>query len=193
MIVATAAPQLLVVLADTRADDVGRAKIERRALDTPRRARQRDRAVIDGEIMLGRDLKAVTENIGAGARAIEVEESMVGQIHQGWKMARRFKRDRKLARAADPVDDARLKPAGKTALAVGARVGQNQRRLGLLGELIDPPEMSIEAVMAAMERIRAVVGFELDQCPVEHELRAGDAVGVSADGRPEEAARGEIA
>src|SRR6267154_1596498 len=105
MIVATAAPQLLVVLADTRADDVGR---------------------------------------------------------------------------------------GKTALAVGARVGQNQRRLGLLGELIDPPEMSIEAVMAAMERVRAVVGFELDQRPVEHEPRAGDAVGVSADGRPEEATRGEI-
>ena len=50
--VAASAPHLFVVLADSRADDLGRAKIERRALDRPWRPRQRDRAIVDGALAL---------------------------------------------------------------------------------------------------------------------------------------------
>src|SRR5215468_6004264 len=78
MIVAAAAPQLLVVGADSLADDMRDAKIERRAFDRSRRPRQRNRAGADCEIMRGRDLKMVAENIGAGERAVEIEETMVG-------------------------------------------------------------------------------------------------------------------
>ena len=52
MIVAATAPQLFVVLANSRADDPGLTKIERRALDRARWPRQRDRAVVDGTLYL---------------------------------------------------------------------------------------------------------------------------------------------
>ncbi len=44
-----------------------------------------------------------------------------------------------------------------------------------------------------MQRIGAVVGRELHLGAVEREARAGNAVGVAADGRAEELAAGEIA
>ena len=54
------------------------------------------------------------------------------------------------------------------------------------------PELSVEAVMAAMKHVGAVVGVELHRLAIEHELRIGDAVGVASDRRAEEFALGEI-
>jgi hypothetical protein len=135
----------------------------------------------------------VTENIGSGQGTIEIEETVVGQIHDRRTIGRRLEGDREFGRAADTIDGAHGKPSRKAALPVGAGVGQNQRRHGLRGEVDDPPELAVEAVMAAVEHVRAVIGIEAQLGAVEHAPRTGDAVGVSPDGRAEKTPRGEIA
>ena len=56
----------------------------------------------------------------------------------------------------------------------------------------NPPVAAIEALQPAMQRIGPVICRELHLGAVEHEARAGDAVGIAPDGRAEELPPGEI-
>ena len=56
----------------------------------------------------------------------------------------------------------------------------------------NPPVAAIETFQPAMQRIGPVVCRELHLGAVEHEARAGDAVGIAPDGGPEELPAGEI-
>src|SRR6202012_3867271 len=78
-------------------------------------------------------------------------------------------------------------------LAMRAGVGQRDRGAGAIVELGNVPELAVEAVEAAMQRIRAVVDWKLERLAIERELPVGDAVGVAADGRAKKLPFGEIA
>src|SRR5581483_12033997 len=83
----------------------------------------------------------------------------------------------------DAVDDRDLEPAGKALLARGARVAE-PRRVG--AERLDLPDFTVEPLpRPAMERVRAFIGFELDDAAVERKARAGDAPGIAAHQRAE--------
>src|SRR3954447_12714383 len=74
-----------------------------------------------------------------------------------------------------------------------ARVGQRDRGLGAIIDLRNVPELAIEAVEAAMQRIRSVVDGKLHRLAVQRKLSVGDAIGVAADGGAEKLSLGEIA
>ncbi len=56
----------------------------------------------------------------------------------------------------------------------------------------DVPELLVEPLRPAVERVRAVVRRYMTGLAVEHERAARDAVGEAADGRPEILPLGEV-
>ena len=69
----------------------------------------------------------------------------------------------------------------------GFGLGRLARKAGWLGVeavAVDQlPHLAAEALRAAVQAVRSVVGDEVDRAAVERERRAGDAVGVAADRR----------
>ena len=99
VIVAAAAPQLLVIAANARADRVQLAKIERRPGDGMRRPRQRNRGRIGRQEMIGNEADAMIEDLPLRARAVEIEEAVIGEIDDRRPVRRRFERQREFGRA----------------------------------------------------------------------------------------------
>ena len=81
MVVAAAKLQLLVVLADARADGGGVGEIEGRARDGAQLAGGNE-ACVDGREAVGEDRDLVVEDV-AGAGAGQVEIGVVGQVDDG--------------------------------------------------------------------------------------------------------------
>ncbi|MGY3125099.1 hypothetical protein ACVWXQ_009036 [Bradyrhizobium sp. S3.14.4] len=73
-----------------------------------------------------------------------------------------------------------------------ARIGERDARLRAVIDGGYLPELAIEPVEAAVQRIRTVVDRKLHRFAVQRKSSVGNAVGVAADGGTEELSFGEI-
>ena len=174
MVVAAGDLELLVRLVDARADLGGLAEVERRAgngLD----AAYGDEAGVDGGVAVGVDVEDFAED-GAGAFAGEVEVGVVGEVGDGGLVGGGGVVD--VQRGADQrVADVHGERAGKAHVAVG----RDQRHFDAVGDLLAGPELVVEAVRAAVERVAVIVRRDLVGVAVDGELAGANAVAVAAD------------
>ena len=88
---------------------------------------------------------------------------------------------------------ARRERAGVALLAVGAHVGELHGRTRRRGERLRRPDVLVEALEAAVQRVGTVVGGELVLLAVQGEGGVGDPVAVAADDGPEVRVRLQVA
>src|SRR3569833_1909630 len=128
----------------------------------------------------------MVENVHSRRQAFEIEIAVVVEIDDGRSAGSCLERDRESGRTGEPVRQSHVEPAGIVLLAVRTDVVQRHRRPLALVDLEDLPELAIEAVRAAVQCVRAVIGCELDGLTVEHQATIRDAVGIAADAGAEE-------
>ena len=124
----------------------------------------------------------VAEDV-AFALAGEIEVRVIGEIDDGVFVGRRGVVEFQFA-ACERVADDRGQRAGIAGFAILADVGQ----LDAAGNFFALPNLIVEAVRAAVERVGRVVDRQVVGLAVERELAFGDAVGVASDERAEECA-----
>ena len=182
-----------MVVANPRADLDACAEIERRIGHGAGRLRQRDCAGVDGEEMIRRHGEMMIENVLARARTGQIEKAVVGEIDHGRPIGPRRHVERQLHRSGQAPGHLHVERAGITLFAVGAGMRECHGRTVAVLDRDNPPVAAIETFQPAMQRVGPIVDRELHLAAVEHEARAGDAVGIAADGGPEELPPGEIA
>ena len=187
MVVASAVAQLRLVAADPGADGRRVAEIKRRSRHRSRRPGKRNGVGIDREKAIGENSQTVIEDVLARRRAFQIEETVVGQVDDRGAVGTGFKTDRQFGRPRQAIADADIQLARIALLAVGADIGERYARLGAFLNVGDLPQLPVEAVRPAMQRMPAVIGCQLHRSAVENEARVRDTIGVAADGRAKEA------
>src|SRR6185436_13651400 len=86
----------------------------------------------------------------------------------------------------------RIECTGIALFAISARIRKCYGRMVAVLDRDNPPVAAIEPFQPAMQRIGPVICRELHLGAVEHEARAGDAVGIAPDGRAKELPPGEV-
>lgn len=168
--------ELLVVVVDPRANDLGFAEVERRAGYWSQFAGRNQRRV-NGSKPVGGDFDLLVENV-ALLVAVEIEVGVVGQVDHGRLVgdgrvveAQRF--------ALEGVAHGGRQLAGIAHVAVGA----DESELDAAGDFLRLPNVVVEAPGAAVQRVSAVVARNLVLIAVNRELAGGDAVAVAAHDR----------
>jgi hypothetical protein len=167
VVVARAELDLLVLGLDPRADRGGRPEVERRCLDALELA-GRDERLVDRSEATRLHHQLLCEDV-AGAVARQVEVRVLGQVHR-----RRLVRGGLVLEAERVVVGERIGHLGVELarvafLAVRARVREHDADAAPVLERLGLPDHLVEALHAAVERVRAVVGGELVLLAVELE------------------------
>ena len=156
VVVAAAEDDLLRAgVADPLADRVRRREVERRA-GHRRDLAGRDRGRVDRRVVGGHQLQLVVVG-AAGALAGEVEVGVVGQVDDRRRVGRRVVVDPQLVVVGQGVGDLDLERAGVALLAVRAGVAEPQADAVAVGDLARPPRRLVEALLAAVQVVGAVV------------------------------------
>ena len=183
MIVAGAEAELLVVGADTRADAVGRSKVERGPRDEGTIAGG-NQAGVDRSEAGGAKRDFVVEHV-AMAGAGEIEIRVVGEIDGRALIRRGPVIDAKTLIGGERIGDFGGKLAGVTLFTVCARVAETKCRLTGDGGQLGRPEDFVETDVAAMKMagnsVGGVVRGEAVGLRPEAEFAAGDAVSDPAN------------
>ena len=148
---------------------------------------------IDREEAIRGKRQPVIKNIRVRQNAVEIEKAVVGEIDDGRTIGARGKGQRQFGGTGQSIRHAYIEPARIALLAIGADIAQRHGGLSAILDRADLPELLVETVQPAVQRVRAVVGRELKRLAVEPEARIGNAIGVAADRGAEEAASAEIA
>ena len=186
VIIAAAISQLRMIVADARTDLGAGTKIERGAGNGAGRLLQRNRGGVDREKIIRGDGKAMIENVARRACPGQIEEAMIGEIDHGRTVGPRRHVERELHRRRQTPRHLYLQRAGITLFAIGAGAREGYRRTSALLDRDNPPNVAIEALGSAMQRIGSIIGRKLHHLTVEHEARPRDTVGITPDGRAEE-------
>ena len=170
--------QPVVVVADVLADDALPAEVERRALDRP--VPQRDAGGVGLGVAAGVQRQPVAQR-RAGGRAAQVEVGMRGQVDDGGPVAHGLVGDAPALVGAQRVAHRHVERTPEAHLAVGAGPLQQQADAAVRRTRLrrGTPQRRAEALRAAMQAVRAVVGDQRVRLPVQHEARAGNAVGIA--------------
>ena len=187
VVVTAAVAQLFVVGPDALADGMRLAEIERRARYVGDLTRG-DQHRIDGRGAAGVDRQHVVED-GAVAFALEVEEGVVREVHDGGFVGRGVVVDAELVSGRERVGHANLQVARESLFAVGVRVGQHEP---VVGGRYHVPDDAVQSVQTSVERLSVVVLRQGVFHAVEREAAAGDAVGIGAHDGAEEALAGVV-
>ncbi len=191
MVVPSAERDLLVAgVTDPVADRRRLREVERRACDRVDRTR-RDERRVDGRVVVGVQPEDVVVDVPRPL-AGEVPVAVVRQVE-----------DRRLAVDGGAVLDPQVvltrehvrhvdaQRSGVALLAVRARVVELQPDAAVVRRDDGRgPDLVVEPVDAAVERVRRVVDRQVVRHPVEGERALGDPVRVAADDRPEIRAAG---
>ena len=177
--------------AQARADQLRLAQVERRPRHR-RRPALGDRSGVDRQIGLGRDPNAMRQDIRRLGRTAEIEEGVVGEVHDRGAIAFSLERDLQLGRP-QAIGHGDVERARKTALAVRADAGERHERISRLARRRDAPEFLIEALGPAMQGVGPIVRLDMVARAVQLEPALGDPVGIAADRGAEEAAMLDIA
>ena len=159
------------------------AEVERRAGHGVQRA-GRDQGRVDRRVAVGVDPQLVVFD-RARALAREVEVGVVGQVHHGRLVGGGRVVHLQPVAIVERVDDGHRQPAGEPALAVRAHARELHADARARPHRFTRPHVLVEALEAAVQRVRPVVGVERVGDAVEREPRAADAVAVAADDRAE--------
>ena len=108
---------------------------------------------------------------------------MVGEVDHGVLVGGGQVVDAQRVVVGQRVGHVRGQRAGKVLLAVLADVAKRRRDPVRHRHGCDVPDLLVERVGAAVQRVCAVVGDQVVGLAVQRELRAGDAVGVAAGDR----------
>ena len=111
--------------------------------------------------------------------AVEVEVSVVGEVNHGGGIGGGGVVDGEGVGVVPGVDDGDFEVAGIAGVAIGGVVTEHYF---VVGYGFAGPDVVLEAVGAAVERVGAVVDGELVGGAVDGELAVGDAVGISTGG-----------
>src|SRR3954452_3369086 len=185
VIIAMTAFDLRIVGANTRANWMCLTEVERRAVDGMRWTGQRDRGLVDCEIMVGRQRQTMIQDAGARGDPVEIEEAVICQVDDRRTGRPGAESDGQFHRPGQLIGDADIEPPRIVRLAVRADIKHRDRRPGAVFDGNDLPELAVEAVGAAMQGMRAVICVQAHVLTVERIARLSDAVGVASDRRAE--------
>src|SRR5580693_9395424 len=138
----------------------------------------RDQRGTDGGVAVSVDIHDVVENVASSGK---IEVAVIGKIDGSWFGGFGSVRDFQRIVVRERVGDGHCQRAGEIFLAVGASVGEaNGSALQLL-ERFRLPHSAIEAYVAAVQRVRSVVGSERIFFAVEREFSFGNAIRETPD------------
>ena len=172
---------LLVVGIDARANGGGLRKVERSAIDGLQFTGG-NQAGIDRREFRSVQREHVAEDV-AFALAGEIEVGVIGEVDDGVFVGGRGVIDFEFA-ACERVADDSGERAGIACFAGFADVGE----FDAAGNFFALPNLIVEAVRAAVQRVGRIVDRQIVGFAVERELAFGDAVAVASDQRAEEGA-----
>ena len=177
MIVAAAIDQLLIAVADAIANTGRLAEVERRAFD--RRDARWNRGRVHRRVFVRIDRELVVED-SARTVAGQVEVGMARQVDHRRLVGGRRVVDAEFILVVQGVGHLDVEVAGIALVAVRAQIGELEADAVAARQFLHLPDMLVEALHAAVQRIGAIVGRQRVLLAVERELGIGDAVGVAA-------------
>ncbi|KAG5719920.1 hypothetical protein E4T56_gene15533, partial [Termitomyces sp. T112] len=180
VVVAARDRQLLVMpVAQGLAHHAPLAKIKGRARHRAQFAGG-DQGSIDRRVTGRRNGQHLVHRITRPALARQIEQGVIGHVHNGRLVGFGGKGDGQIARFVQRIGDRRIQRAGIAAVAIGADMAQHHRSHLAGSHAFHLPQLAVEPLAAAMQAVHLVIERELVGLPVQREFAARDPVGIAA-------------